>query len=105
MARRKRLELPTDTFSPDLETQSAFPPRTRMPIADVAGDTAGRAALEEVAHAPNSMMAAEMAIIRMTHVADLPSPEDLIRKLQNEPLPTPPAANCQGWSWPSTSAR
>jgi DNA polymerase-3 subunit gamma/tau len=52
-------------------------------------------ALEEVAHAPNSMMAAEMAIIRMTHVADLPSPEDLIRKLQNEPLPTPPTGGGQ----------
>jgi len=44
-------------------------------------------ALEEVAHAPNAMMAAEMAIIRLTHVADLPSPEELVRKLQN----TPPA--------------
>ena len=40
-------------------------------------------ALEEVAAAPNAMMAAEMAIIRLTHVADLPSPEDLVRKLQN----------------------
>ncbi len=49
MARRKRLELPTDTVFPNLETKSAFPPRTRMPIADVAGDTAERAALEEVA--------------------------------------------------------
>ena len=38
-------------------------------------------ALEEVAAAPNAMMAAEMAIIRLTHVADLPSPEELIRKL------------------------
>ncbi len=43
--------------------------------------------LEEVAHAPNAMMAAEMAIIRLTHVADLPSPEDLIRKLRNTPQP------------------
>jgi DNA polymerase-3 subunit gamma/tau len=33
------------------------------------------------------MMAAEMAIIRLTHVADLPSPEELIRKLQNAPSP------------------
>ena len=40
-------------------------------------------ALEEVGRAPNSMMAAEMAIIRLTHVADLPTPTDLIRKLQN----------------------
>ena len=49
MARRKRLELPKETVFPDLETKSGFPSRTRMPIADVAGDTAGRAALEEVA--------------------------------------------------------
>jgi DNA polymerase-3 subunit gamma/tau len=32
-------------------------------------------ALEEVAIAPNAMMAAEMAVIRLTHVADLPPPE------------------------------
>jgi DNA polymerase III subunit gamma/tau len=46
-------------------------------------------AIEEVALAPNAMMAAEMAIIRLTHVADLPDPETLIRKLQSA---TPPAA-------------
>ncbi len=44
-------------------------------------------ALEEVSAAPNAMMAAEMAIIRLTHVADLPSPEELIRKLQSTPPP------------------
>lgn len=38
-------------------------------------------ALDEVARAPSAMMAAEMAVIRLTHVADLPSPEDLLRKL------------------------
>ncbi len=43
--------------------------------------------LEEVALAPNAMMAAEMAVIRLTHVADLPDPETLIRKLQSQ---TPP---------------
>ncbi|OAN71849.1 DNA polymerase III subunit gamma/tau [Sulfitobacter sp. EhC04] len=47
-------------------------------------------ALDEVASAPNAMMAAEMAIIRLTHVADLPSPEELVRKLQNA-TPPPPA--------------
>jgi len=48
-------------------------------------------AIEEVSAAPNAMMAAEMAIIRLTHVADLPSPEELVRKLQNTPVPpTPP---------------
>ena len=46
-------------------------------------------ALDEVANAPNAMMAAEMAIIRLTHVADLPSPEELVRKLHNA---TPPPA-------------
>jgi len=55
MAKRKRLEVPT-AISPDLETKSAFPPRARMPIAEVAGDTADRAALEEVAR---EMTAAE----------------------------------------------
>src|SRR6056297_1743663 len=43
-------------------------------------------ALEEVAEAPNAMMAAEMAVIRLTHVADLPTPEDLLRKLRDTPL-------------------
>jgi DNA polymerase III subunit gamma/tau len=48
-------------------------------------------ALEEVALAPNAMMAAEMAVIRLTHVADLPDPETLIRKLQSQPQPQPVA--------------
>jgi len=58
MAKRKRLDLPTEPVAPVLETKSAFstPPRARMPIADVAGETAGRAALEEVAR---EMTAAE----------------------------------------------
>ncbi|MBV7377508.1 DNA polymerase III subunit gamma/tau [Maritimibacter dapengensis] len=53
-------------------------------------------AIEEVGMAPNSMMAAEMAIIRITHVADLPSPEDLVRKLQDTPPPPPPSAPAGG---------
>ena len=57
-------------------------------------------ALEEVPLAPNAMMAAEMAIIRLTHVADLPDPESLIRKLQSQPQPAavggPPAAGGGG---------
>jgi len=42
-------------------------------------------ALDEVALAPNAMMAAEMAVIRLTHVADLPTPEELIRSVQTNP--------------------
>jgi DNA polymerase-3 subunit gamma/tau len=52
-------------------------------------------ALEEVAAAPNAMMAAEMAIIRLTHVAELPSPEELVRKLQDMP-PNPPTGGGGG---------
>ena len=56
-------------------------------------------ALDEVAQAPNSMMAAEMAIIRLTHVADLPSPEELVKKLQNTSPPTvPPSGGTLGGS-------
>ncbi len=45
--------------------------------------------LEEIAQAPNAMMAAEMAIIRLTHVSTLPSPEELVKKLQDMPPPAP----------------
>jgi len=56
-------------------------------------------ALDEVAQAPNSMMAAEMAIIRLTHVADLPSPEELVKKLQNSsPPPAPRSGGTPGVS-------
>jgi len=49
-------------------------------------------ALDEVARSPNAMMAAEMAVIRLTHVADLPSPEDLVRKLKDTTPPPSPAS-------------
>ncbi|GGH33907.1 DNA polymerase-3 subunit gamma/tau [Cribrihabitans marinus] len=55
-------------------------------------------ALEEVSAAPNAMMAAEMAVIRLTHVADLPGPEELIRRLQNAPAP---AQGASGASQPA----
>ncbi len=42
-------------------------------------------ALEEVAQAPNPMMAAEMAVIRLTHVADLPTPGELMKALGDAP--------------------
>lgn len=53
-------------------------------------------ALEEVAQAPNAMMAAEMAVIRMTHVADLPTPDELIRRLQDNPPPPGPSGGGGG---------
>jgi DNA polymerase III subunit gamma/tau len=51
-------------------------------------------AIEEVGQAPNAMMAAEMAVIRLTHVADLPSPADLVKQLtETQPPPSPPAGS------------
>ncbi|MFT4151468.1 MAG: DNA polymerase III subunit gamma/tau, partial [Paracoccaceae bacterium] len=57
-------------------------------------------ALEEVALAPNAMMAAEMAVIRLTHVADLPDPEALIRRLQSQPQPPAPGGAPTGGGGP-----
>ena len=61
-------------------------------------------ALDEVGMAPNAMMAAEMAIIRLTHVADLPSPEELVRKLQNATQPVPAAPPVGSGPAPSSGA-
>ncbi|MEO0937764.1 MAG: DNA polymerase III subunit gamma/tau [Pseudomonadota bacterium] len=61
-------------------------------------------ALEEVAAAPNAMMAAEMAVIRLTHVADLPSPEELVRKLQGQTPPPPAPQGQTGGAPQGTSA-
>jgi DNA polymerase-3 subunit gamma/tau len=57
-------------------------------------------ALDEVGQSPNAMMAAEMAVIRLTHVADLPTPEDLVRRLQDAP-PTGPGSG--GGARPQTA--
>ncbi|MGA9434230.1 MAG: DNA polymerase III subunit gamma/tau [Roseobacter sp.] len=63
-------------------------------------------ALDEVASAPNAMMAAEMAIIRLTHVADLPTPEELVRKLNGSTAPAPqPSGGGGGSHVQSTGAR
>lgn len=55
MAKRKRLEIPVSAKSPDLETEpgrsSPMSSRARMPIADIAGETAALASLETVARA------------------------------------------------------
>ncbi|MDO6584044.1 DNA polymerase III subunit gamma/tau [Salipiger sp. 1_MG-2023] len=61
-------------------------------------------ALDEVAQAPNAMMAAEMAVIRMTHVSELPSPEELIRKLSDTPPPPPPSGGGYAQAPAGTSA-
>ncbi len=87
-------------ITPEAAEDPTTPPDERARGLDMAGRLPMRVltrmwqmllkALEEVALAPNAMMAAEMAIIRLTHVADLPDPETLIRRLQSQPQPQPP---------------
>jgi DNA polymerase-3 subunit gamma/tau len=60
--------------------------------------------LEEAAAAPNAMMAAEMAVIRMTHVADLPDPESLMRRMAEGPGPSAPVGRGPAPSGPTAQA-
>jgi DNA polymerase-3 subunit gamma/tau len=52
----------------------------------------------EVETAPDRKAAAEMILIRLCHVADMPPPAELIKILQNQPAPSPsvPAAPPHG---------
>ncbi len=61
--------------------------------------------LEEVALAPNAMMAAEMAVIRLTHVADLPDPETLIKRLQSQTQPPAPSNGGSGGAATASAPR
>ena len=54
--------------------------------------------LGEVRNAPHPQQAAEMVIIRLCYVADLPTPEEAIRLMKNNPQPSGP-----GGSGPSGS--
>ncbi|OWU86594.1 DNA polymerase III subunits gamma and tau [Oceanicola sp. 22II-s10i] len=87
-------------ITPDAAEDPTIGPDERARGSDLAGRLPMRVltrmwqmllkALEEVSQAPNAMMAAEMAIIRLTHVADLPSPEELLKRLQDSPPPPMP---------------
>jgi DNA polymerase-3 subunit gamma/tau len=48
---------------------------------------------DEIARASNGLQAAEMALIRLAYAADLPSPDDLIARLANQPAPAPSLAS------------
>jgi DNA polymerase III subunit gamma/tau len=90
-------------ISPEAADDPTVAPDERARGVDLAGRLGMRSltrawqmllkALEEVATAPNAMAAAEMAVIRLTHVADLPAPEELVRRLSGAPpAAAPPAA-------------
>ena len=86
-------------ITPEAAEDPTTPPEARTRGLEMAGRLPMRVlsrmwqmllkAIEEVALAPNAMMAAEMAVIRLTHVADLPDPETLVKKLQSQPAPMP----------------
>ena len=86
-------------ITPEAAEDPTTPPEERSRGLDMAGRLPMRVlsrmwqmllkAIEEVALAPNAMMAAEMAVIRLTHVADLPDPESLVKKLQSQAAPGP----------------
>jgi DNA polymerase-3 subunit gamma/tau len=79
------------TVSPDERARGqALADKLPMPVLTRMWQMALKS-LDEVGSAPNSMMAAEMAVIRMTHVADLPTPGDLVAKLKDTPPPAAPA--------------
>jgi DNA polymerase-3 subunit gamma/tau len=62
--------------------------------------------LSEAQHAPSPLQATEMVLVRLAYVADLPTPSDLIRSLDNAPAGSaPPAASLPrsgGGSMPSS---
>jgi DNA polymerase-3 subunit gamma/tau len=69
---------------------------------------------DEVQQAGNGLQAAEMVLIRLAYAADMPTPDELIAKLSNTPLPPPtntapvaraPVGNSGGPSGGLASAR
>ena len=46
---------------------------------------------DEVAKAGNALQAAEMVLVRLAYAADLPTPDELIARLSNQPAPQAPA--------------
>ncbi|MEO1550384.1 MAG: DNA polymerase III subunit gamma/tau [Pseudomonadota bacterium] len=61
--------------------------------------------LEEAARAPNTMMAAEMGVIRLTYAADLPPTGDLVRKLQSQGGGAPAGSTQRGTPAPGSGGQ
>ncbi len=84
-------------ITPEAAEDPTVPPDERSRGLEMAGRLSMRSlgrmwqmllkAMEEVALAPNAMMAAEMAVIRLTHVAELPDPGTLVKRLTEGPRP------------------
>ncbi len=101
-------------ITPDAVDDPTINPDERTRGADMAGRLPMRVlsrmwqmllkALDEVALAPNAMMAAEMAVIRLTHVAELPPPGDLVAKLKDATPPPPEPGGGGGGSSPGRAS-
>ncbi len=94
--------LSTLKVAPDIADDPSLPAETRERGRELAGKLPMRVlarswqmllkALEETRSAPSPLMAAEMSIIRLCAVADLPTPGDLVRKLESA-APAAPTAS------------
>ena len=61
--------------------------------------------VSEVQHAPNAIQATEMIIVRLAHAANMPTPEEAIRRLTDEGAAAPaPAASAPQASAPQAPA-
>ncbi|MYI69515.1 MAG: DNA polymerase III subunit gamma/tau [Boseongicola sp. SB0673_bin_14] len=92
------------TVAPEERTRGcALADKLPMPVLSRMWQMALKA-LEEAGNAPDAMMAAEMAVIRMTHVADLPTPGELVAKLK-EPASSSASPTPSSTPPPSSSGR
>lgn len=62
------------------------------------------AGTDEAARAGNARAAAEMVLIRLAHLADMPSPEELIKQYEATPAAAPPQGGASGASGASSGA-
>jgi len=58
----------------------------------------------EVQHAPNAIQATEMVIVRLAHAANMPTPEEAIRRLTDEAAAAAPAASASAPQAPAPQA-
>ncbi|MBT5073061.1 MAG: DNA polymerase III subunit gamma/tau [Kordiimonadaceae bacterium] len=58
----------------------------------------------EVRISPNPISAAEMVIVRLTYSSNLPTPEDLVKQIKNNPTSTAPATGARNGA-PNSSAQ
>ena len=57
----------------------------------------------EVQHAPNAIQATEMVIVRLAHAANMPTPEEAIRRLTDEAAAAAPAASASAPQAPASA--